>query len=250
MARPVFLFVAAVELPLRRPGLLEDSTTMFQSATNRSKPQRALWRLLAFLLTVVGMISVTAGSASAVTTTTPNSSSGRTASVGPETRVGVTTHISATSSARIATVSPACVEENGTGYDGTTVASCVATKTLATGTDEAVFWSGVGPGGDSTAAAWAAKNGGATLESTMAARGVKLPVWDGNNPASVAAWRQASADFASGASGNVRVLQGTSTRVDSVWASVEFPALKANPNVRSITAVNPTTGQQVVLWTR
>ena len=101
---------------------------MFQSATNRSKPQRALWRLLAFIVTVVGMIGVTAGSASAVTTTTPNSSSGRTASVGLETRVGVTTQNLAGSSARIPTVSPACVGENRPGYDINALASCVATK--------------------------------------------------------------------------------------------------------------------------
>ena len=101
---------------------------MFQSATNRSKPQRALWRLLAFIVTVVGMIGVTAGSASAVTTTTPNSSSGRTASVGTETRVGVTTHFSGGSSARLATVRAGCVGENITGYGGFVLVSCVATK--------------------------------------------------------------------------------------------------------------------------
>lgn len=103
---------------------------MFQSATNRSKPQRALWRLLAFIVTVVGMIGVTAGSASAVTTTTPNSSSGRTASVGPETRVGVTTQNLAGSSARIPTETPACVGENRPGYDINALASCVATKSV------------------------------------------------------------------------------------------------------------------------
>lgn len=46
----------------------------------------------------------------------------------------------------------------------------VATNSLATATDEAVFWSGI-RGGDSAAASWAAKNGGATLESTLAERG-------------------------------------------------------------------------------
>jgi hypothetical protein len=85
---------------------------------------------------------------------------------------------------------------------------------------------------------------------TIGHRGVKLPDWDANNPASGAAWRQPWADFALGASGNVRVRQGASTRLDSVWATVKFPALKANSNVLSITAVNPTTGQEVVLWSR
>ena len=125
----------------------------------------------------------------------------------------------------------------------------VATNSLATGSDEAVFWSGIGRGGDATAASWAAKNGGATLESTLAQRGIQLPVWDASNPSLVSAWRQASADFASGASGNVRVLQGA-PRIGSVWAEVEYPTLIRNPNVTSITSINPATGEQVVLWTR
>lgn len=120
---------------------------------------------------------------------------------------------------------------------------------LGTGPDEAVFWSGI-RGGDSTAAAWVSKNGGATLESTLAERGIQLPAWDPNNPASVAAWRSASAGFAAGASGNVRVLQTDAVRVNSIWAEVEFPALIANPNVTSLTAVNPETGIEVLLWHR
>jgi hypothetical protein len=132
----------------------------------------------------------------------------------------------------------------------TPAASGVATNSLATGSDEAVFWSGIGRGGDATAASWAAKNGGATLESTMAQRGIQLPGWDASNPSVVSAWRQASADFASGASGNVRVLQGADVRIGSIWSDVEYPALISNPNVTSITSINPGTGQQVVLWTR
>lgn len=120
---------------------------------------------------------------------------------------------------------------------------------LATGPDEAVFWSGI-RGGDSTAAAWVAKNGGTTLETTLAARGITLPAWDASDPAAVNAWRQASADFASGAQGSIRVLQEDGVRVGSVWAQVEYPALISNPNVTSITAINPLTGDQSLLWSR
>lgn len=84
----------------------------------------------------------------------------------------------------------------------------------------------------------------------MASRGITLPEYDPANPDIVAQWRNASTEFANGASGNVRVLQGDSVRMTSVWAEVEFPALKANPNVTSITAGNPTTGETWVLWTR
>lgn len=120
---------------------------------------------------------------------------------------------------------------------------------LATEANEAVFWSGI-QGGDSTAAAWVGRNGGATLETIMAQRGITLPTWDANNPAAVSAWRSASADFAAGARGNVRVLQADAVRINSVWAEVEFPALRSNPNVTSITAVNPSTGAETILWSR
>jgi RHS repeat-associated protein len=124
-----------------------------------------------------------------------------------------------------------------------------AAKELATGADEAVFWSGI-RNGDVAAANWVAGNGGATLEITLAARGVRLPVWDVSNPVSIAAWRQASREFAAGASGNVRVLQLDAVRLKSFWAEVEFPALKANPNINSIKAINPETGAEVLLWSR
>ena len=120
---------------------------------------------------------------------------------------------------------------------------------LATNASEAVFWSAV-RNGEGTAAQWAGENSGATLGSTVTARGISLPTWDPAGPASVAAWRQASQEFAAGASGSVRVLQGNAVRLDSIWAEVEYPALRANPNVNSITSINPETGQEVLLWSR
>jgi hypothetical protein len=124
---------------------------------------------------------------------------------------------------------------------------------LATGRNQAVFWSGVGkPGvpGYDVAMQWAAKNGGATLESTMAARGVKLPAWDSKNPAVVAAWEKASADFASGARGHVRVLQADTVGVKSIWGRIEYKALQSNSNVQSIRSVHPETGVEFLLWSR
>jgi filamentous hemagglutinin len=124
-----------------------------------------------------------------------------------------------------------------------------AVKRLSTGSDEAVFWSGI-RNGDVATANWAARNEGVTLETKLAYQGVKLPVWDEKNPASIAAWREASQKFAAGAKGNVRVMQLDAVRIKSVWAEVEFPALKANPNVNSIRAINPETGAEVLLWSR
>lgn len=100
------------------------------------------------------------------------------------------------------------------------------------------------------AATWASKHGGVTLEMALAQSGRRMPEWNPNDPTSVEAWRNASQEFAAGASGNVRVLQSDAVRVNSVWAEVEFPALKANPDVLSITAVNPNTGMESLLWSR
>lgn len=72
---------------------------------------------------------------------------------------------------------------------------------------------------------------------TLDERGINLPAWDRSNPASVAAWQQASVDFARGASGNVTVLQESSVRVASILKEYEYPALITNPNVTSITAL-------------
>jgi filamentous hemagglutinin len=101
-----------------------------------------------------------------------------------------------------------------------------------------------------TAASWVGKNGGATLETTLAREGISLPPWDPTNPSVVSAWHSAAQDFAAGASGNVRVLQTDAVRINSVWAQVEFPALKANPKVTSITAIDPRNGAEVLLWSR
>lgn len=125
-------------------------------------------------------------------------------------------------------------------------------KGLATGADEAVFWSGIGRRGAEFAAAWVGRNGGATLESTLASRGISLPVWDASNPAVVSAWRQASIEFAAGAKGNIRVLQGGDVmriNPNPIWAD-EYKALISNPNVSSITAINPGAGTEVLLWAR
>jgi len=167
----------------------------------------------------------------------------------PETRVWGFTATPQPTSGVFASVTPSSIGENydGCPYDASD--SLLAVKGLATGADDAVFWSGIGRGGDVRAANWVSQHGGSTLETTMAARGIKLPTWDPNNAATVAAWRQASTDFAAGARGNVRVLQGDSLRIDAIWRD-EFKALQANPNVNSIRSINPDSGAEVLLWSR
>jgi Pretoxin HINT domain len=103
---------------------------MQPTTTNQREPQTALWRFLALLLTVVGLVGSTAGSASAFTATPTVSSSDHSVVVGAETRVGVTTQNLVGSSAHLASESPACVGEIGSMYDIFVSVSCVATKTV------------------------------------------------------------------------------------------------------------------------
>ncbi len=125
----------------------------------------------------------------------------------------------------------------------------VVANKLTTQADEAVFWSGIGRGGDKQAASWAAKNGGETLETTLANRNIELPRWDPNNQSTIDAWRQVSVDFANGSSGNIRVLQGDSLRINAIFKE-EFIVLIANLSVKSITAIDIKTGAEVLLWLR
>ena len=102
---------------------------------------------------------------------------------------------------------------------------------------------------DRKALEWIAKNGGGTLESLIAKRNIKMPDWDITNPDVIKAWEQVSVDFANGAKGHIRVLQGDSLRVSAIFGK-EFQALKLNPNVKSITSINPDTGEEFLLWAR
>jgi hypothetical protein len=125
--------------PQTRAGL-EDSTTMLLTAANQTKPYRALWRFLTLIVGVTAFIGSTTGTASALTAITSIvSSSGHSGVVGAETRVGVTTNNSGTSSARLSSESPACVGENVVGYDGFVLVSCVATKPAGALVEEGTY---------------------------------------------------------------------------------------------------------------
>ena len=117
---------------------------------------------------------------------------------------------------------------------------------------EAVFWSGKTEGQSvkQSAAAYAAANQGATLEDVARMRGIALPEFDASNPTSVQAWANASREFASGASGSVRVILGEEVSPQSFWSAVELPALKENPRIIQVIAVNPKTGAESLLFSR
>jgi hypothetical protein len=97
-----------------------------------------------------------------------------------------------------------------------------------------VFWSG-GSVAQNAATEWALANGGSTLNmlpggkaAEAATRG--LP-WSKAGPI----WEKASQAFADCASGDVHsFLTGGIENPGSVWARIEKPALKINPNVTDI----------------
>jgi hypothetical protein len=105
---------------------------------------------------------------------------------------------------------------------------CVATEDGG----GSVFWSG---SSEARAAAeqFATENGGQTLE--MTARGQELEAANLDWPEAQPQWDAASADFASGATGDVHVFQAAEgVRLGSTWARVEYPILNQNPDVNLI----------------
>jgi hypothetical protein len=123
---------------------------------------------------------------------------------------------------------------------------------LQTEPGTAFFWSGRtrGSGGKERAAEVATGKGGETLEMLIEKRGIKMPDWDDTNPESVKAWSDISREFAAGASGEVRAVLGENVRANSIWLREELPALKRNLNVTKITAIDPKTLVETVVFAR
>ncbi|MBI1905046.1 MAG: hypothetical protein HYS20_02215, partial [Rhodocyclales bacterium] len=136
------------------------------------------------------------------------------------------------------------------GKDGVVIVGRVSTKP-----DTAFFWSGrtkdangKARGGADDAARIAKEHEGTTLETLIEERGIKMPDWDPTDPSSIKAWEDISAEYARGASGEVRAVIGQDLRPGNIWETREFPALKANPNVTKITTIDPLTGVSRVIF--
>ena len=119
-----------------------------------------------------------------------------------------------------------------------------------TAPSKALFWSGLGRGGDKAASEVALKQEKITLEQLIKKNKVEMPIWDAANPKSVEAWQNASRSFAEGASGQVKVITGNKMRPGSIWETFELPALKANPNVYEIIQIDSATGLEKTILTR
>ena len=112
------------------------------------------------------------------------------------------------------------------------------------------FWSGLGDDGPGIAAKIAKQKGGVTLETTLESQKIQMPKFNFNDSSSVQAWRNASEAYAKQASGEVRAIISSNVRADSIWNTVELPALKANPNVTKIIKVDPNTLIETTIFLR
>jgi hypothetical protein len=114
---------------------------------------------------------------------------------------------------------------------------------LVTEPNKAYFWSGRtnGVGSGELAEEIAVSRGGTTLERLIRQRGINMPRWNPNDPASVEAWKWISREYAANASGEVHVVLGEELRPGGVWETVELPELLLNPRITRIVAIDPAT---------
>ena len=95
---------------------------------------------------------------------------------------------------------------------------------------------------------YAEGNKGVTME--MLLEGVDIPEWDFNASNSVSRWEGASRAYAEQASGDVRVIARMPLREGNIFEAVEFPTLKKNKNVTSVTLIDPDTGEGKEIFRR
>jgi RHS repeat-associated protein len=91
-----------------------------------------------------------------------------------------------------------------------------------------------GPGAESAAKSFALQKGGTTILDTAEGQANNIIYAEQGYQAARPPIVAASQEFAQGASGPVHVFQGTKVATESVWATVEYPALVNNPNVTDI----------------
>jgi hypothetical protein len=110
-----------------------------------------------------------------------------------------------------------------------------------------VFWSGThkGVSVQRSAEKHAKKVDGSTIGQDLKAVAIKPPTRPTNPDIIKKWWDTASKLKADHSAGPVHAVLGSKVRKDSVWNTVEEPALKKNKKVPSISQIHPGTGQEV-----
>ena len=125
--------------------------------------------------------------------------------------------------------------------------------------NEAIFFSGCAQRDEngntlknsvSVATEYAKNNKGTTMGMLLEAGSADIPEWDFDDAESIHSWEDASRVYAEQASGDVRVIAKPPLRKGNIFENVELPALKENPNVTSVTMINPETNEKTVIFRR
>ncbi|MEG0450478.1 MAG: transposase, partial [Lysinibacillus sp.] len=123
---------------------------------------------------------------------------------------------------------------------------------LKTDPNTAFFWSGRtnGVGGAEIAEEIAKSKSGVTLESTIKDKEIDMPEWNFNNPNSIKAWEDVSAEYARQVEGEIRAVVGKELREGNIWENVELPRLISNQQVTRITVIDPVTKVEKIIFER
>lgn len=152
--------------------------------------------------------------------------------------------------------------EKGASGGGSGVKNRVITpeveRALKTEDSEAVFFSGCSKRGKDgrkmssgeVAGSYAKENGLSTMGMKLEQSQDDIPEWDFDDADSVSSWEDLSRVYAEQASGDVRVIARPPLREGNIFETVEFPALKKNKKVRSVTMIDPDTGEKKEIFRR
>jgi hypothetical protein len=123
---------------------------------------------------------------------------------------------------------------------------------LQTERDGAVFWTGRvnGKSVEQRAADFAIENNGLTLELALLEADIVMPPFADRSSEAERVWKLASNLFAEQASGTAFVVMGPELRPNNVFETIEFPALKNNPEIDRVIKVDAVTEEQTELFFR
>ena len=83
-----------------------------------------------------------------------------------------------------------------------------------------------------------------TIDQILDQFDIEMPFYDSTNPVTQKPWEQASRILAEEAKGDPLVVKGRDLRPNSVFETVELPALQENEKINSLTSIEPETMEE------